>query len=263
MAVEGAARTLSAATPPVTVSCGIAVVCAGSSVREALSVADSAQYSAKRRGSLLFVAADPEPPTTRPRRRFRDRPPEEQDSPPLDAQLAVARAVVTLSHDLGDAPKGGRGRLVWLGEQLLSCFELDHWSLSTVPLDGERLLGVSSMGLRAGRSLEDAQTDLLVDTAFPLSDFPLTERAVLEGGWFSVDSHDDLADPAERGVLTALGKRYLVALGHREHDEGMLLELYGPAELDVELLGATTALAAGALFGRAWTRLQQATSGDS
>jgi diguanylate cyclase (GGDEF)-like protein len=259
-AVETAARALTSRTPPVSISCGVAVVRAGTSVRDALSVADAAQYSAKRRGALLFVAAGLEAPDERPRRRFRDRsgdvPLPDPTTP--DVQLVVARSIVGLCQGLVDAPETPRARLVWLAERLLSSFELDHWTLSTVDLAGERTLTVTSMGLRAGRPLEDAGTDLFVDAAFPLSDYPLSERAVLDGAWFAVDTEDMLADPAERAVLTALAKRYVVAVGWSAGAEGLLLEAYGCGDRDVELLGATTALAAGALLGRPLRRLDGA-----
>ena len=249
--VESAARALAEHTPPVTVSCGIAVVPAGASVRDALSVADAAQYSAKRRGALLFVAG-PDSSDDGPRRRFRDRRHggQPQGAPSADLQAVAARAIVTLCQDLVDAPDTARERLVWLAERLLAGFELDHWTLSAVDLTGDRLLTITSMGLRSGRSLDEADADLLVDAALPLSDYPVSERAVLGCGWFTVDSHDELADPAERAVLTSLGKRYVVAVGWSQDGQGLLLETYGRGERDVELLGATAALAAGALLGR-------------
>lgn len=253
--VEAAARTLATASPPVTISCGIAVVSPGASARDALSVADAAQYSAKRRGALLFVAAGLEPQSKAPRRRFRDRPEVTPVQTPTDMQLITARAISSLSDDLVDAPDTARGQLVWLAERLLTCFDLDHWSLSTVDLAGDRSLVVTSMGLREGRPIEDAGTDLLLDTAFPLADYPLTERAVIENGWFAVDTDDDLADPAERAVVAALGKRYVVALGCSHGTEGLLLELYGRAGFDVQLVGATMSLAAGALLGHPLQRL--------
>ncbi len=254
--VEAAARALAAGTPPVLISCGIAVVAPGASVREALSVADAAQYSAKRRQSLLFVSAGVEPAASGPRRRFRDHT--EADAlgtPPADAQLAAARAIVSLSQDLGEAPQTARGKLVWLAERVLTSFDLDHWALSTVDLDGDRALEVSSMGLRAGRPAEDASFDLLVDTAFPLSDYPLTEQAIVENGWFVIDVDDDEADSAERAVLTTLGKRHVVALGWSDGDEGLLLEVYGRSSSDAQLLAATMALTAGALLGQPLHRL--------
>ncbi|HET8614320.1 MAG TPA: sensor domain-containing diguanylate cyclase [Actinomycetales bacterium] len=254
--LETAARALAASTPPVTMSCGIAVVPAGALARDALSVADAAQYAAKRRGALLFVSAGLEPDSPGPRRRFRDRPePAHLDAPSEDGQHAAARAVLSLSQDLPAAPTTVRGRLGWLAEQLLTFFDIDHWALSTVDLTGKRSLEVASMGLRVGRAPEDASTDLLIDTSFPLEDYPLTERAVLENAWFVVDSDDDRADPGERALLAALGKQYVVGLGSSYGDEGLLLELYGPPSADVELLGATAALAAGALLGRPLQRL--------
>jgi diguanylate cyclase (GGDEF)-like protein len=257
--IESAARALAAHTPPVTVSCGIAVVPAGTSVRDALSVADAAQYSAKRRGALLFVAG-PEPTDDGPRRRYRDRAEgsHPQGAPSADAQLVAARAIVSLSQDLVDAPQPVRSRLVWLAEQLLTGLELDHWTLSSVDLGGDRLLRVTSMGLRAGRSLEDADADLLVDTALRLSDYPLSDLAVVGNGWFTIDTEDELADRAERAVLLSLGKRYLVAVGWSQQAQGLLLEVYGRGERDIELLGATTALAAGALLGRPLQRFTSA-----
>lgn len=254
--VEAAARSLAAGTPPVLISCGIAVAAPGTSVREALSVADAAQYSAKRRQSLLFVSAGVEPAAPGPRRRFRDHAVADAlGTPPADAQLAAARAVVSLSQDLGEAPQTARGKLVWLAERVLTSFDLDHWSLSTVDLDGDRALEVSSMGLQAGRPADAASFDLLVDTAFPLSDYPLTEQAIVENGWFVIDVDDDEADPAERAVLTTLGKRHVVALGWSEDGEGLLLEVYGRSSSDAQLLAATMALAAGALLGRPLPRL--------
>jgi diguanylate cyclase (GGDEF)-like protein len=254
--VESAARALAGHTPPVTISCGIAAVPAGTSMRDALSVADAAQSSAKRRGALLFVAG-PAPGDEAPRRRFRDRRHggQPQGAPSADMQLAAARAIVTLCQDLVGAPDTPRERLVWLAERLLAGFELDHWTLSTVDLAGDRLLTVTSMGLRSGRPLDEADADLLVDTALPLSDYPVSEQAVVDGGWFTVDAHDDLADPAERAVLTSLGKRYVVAVGWALDGHGLLLEMYGRGERDVELLGATAALAAGALLGQPLQRV--------
>jgi diguanylate cyclase (GGDEF)-like protein len=262
--VESAARALAGHTPPVTISCGIAAVPAGASVRDALSVADAAQYSAKRRGALLFVAGA-ESGDEAPRRRFRDRrrDGQPQGAPSADMQQAAARAIVALGHDLVDAPDTPRERLVWLAERLLAGFELDHWSLSTVDLAGDRLLTVTSMGLRSGRPLGEADADLLVDAALPLSDYPVSERAVLGGGWFTVDSHDNLADPAERAVLTSLGKRYVVAIGWALDGHGLLLEMYGCGTRDVELLGATAALATGALLGQPLHRVASPTPAAS
>jgi hypothetical protein len=60
-------------------------------------------------------------------------------------------------------------------------------------------------------------------------------------------------------VLTALGKRYVFGLGWSMGAEGLLLEAYGQSQCDVELLGATTALAAGALLGRPLQQLSGAT----
>jgi diguanylate cyclase (GGDEF)-like protein len=257
--IEAAARALATCTPPVTVSCGIAVVPAGTSVREALSVADAAQYSAKRRGALLFVAGV-ESTEEGPRRRYRDRPGDSQPqgAPSPDVQLVAARALVSLSQDLLEAPETVRGRLVWLAERLLTGLQLDHWTLSTVDLAGDRLLRITSMGLRAGRSLEDADADLLIDTALPLSDYPLSDRAVVGNGWFTIDTEDELTDRAERAVLLSLGKRYLVAVGWSQGAKGLLLEVYGRGEHDIELLGATTALAAGALLGQPLQRFTSA-----
>jgi predicted regulator of Ras-like GTPase activity (Roadblock/LC7/MglB family) len=51
----------------------------------------------------------------------------------------------------------------------------------------------------------------------------------------------------------------VVALGWSKDAEGLLLEAYSHSECDVELLGATTALAAGALLGRPLQQLSGAT----
>jgi diguanylate cyclase (GGDEF)-like protein len=256
LAVENAARTLAARATPVTISCGIAVVAAGASVRDALSVADAAQYSAKRRGSLLFVAAGLEAQPDAPRRRFRDQTASTHaDAGSRDAALSAARALVDVAHDLGSAPSTALARLVWLAERLVAGFELDHWSLSTVDLAGERTLRIRSLGLRTGRPAVDAETDLLVDVSFPLASYPLSERAVLQNAWFTVDVDDDRAEPAERAVLLALGKRYLLALGCSDATEGLLLEMYGRGDHDIDLLGSTMALAAGALLERPLPRL--------
>ena len=212
-------------------------------------VADAAQYSAKRRGALLFVAG-PESTDGGPRRRFRDRP-ESRRRPPRRPTCSSSRPGPSRACARTSSTPRRRFVAVWSGWPSVCCtgLELDHWTLSTVDLAGDRVLTVTSMGLRAGRSPEDADADLLIDTALPLSDYPLSDCAVVGNGWFTIDVQDDEADPAERAVLTALGKRYLVAIGWSVGAQGLLLEVYGRGERDVELLGATAALAAGALLG--------------
>jgi len=249
-AVEAAAAMLR--PDGISVSCGVAAVPAGTAPRNALAVADAAQYIAKRRGVLLLVAADLELASGAvPRRRVSDLLPGPAAPLGSDVRAAVAIAVRTVSDGLADAPSSARSRLEWLGEQLLGPFDLDHWTVSDVDLDDPaRRLVVSSMGHRVERPSEQNVTDLLTDYVFDLAAYPLTERAVREGGWFYVDVLDTSTDPDERAVLVAIGKRYLLAVGHTEGRQGRLLELYGHAgDLDLHLLGSTLGLAASALLG--------------
>ena len=260
--LPGAARTaaiqlveaVDAALRPdgIRLSCGIAAVPAGGSARDALAVADTAQYAAKRRGALLVVASDLESaPRSRSRRRAGDRRPTPAPAMAIDVRLAVAASVQALAASLADAPAGAHNRLEWLGELLLDPFDLDHWSVSSVDLETappQQLL-VSSMGMRTGRSVGEPATNLLTDQVFDLASFPLSARAISDHAWFCVDAIDPLAEPAERSVLIAMGKRYVLAVGCTQNGRGSLLELYGRSdEVDLPLLGSTLGLAASAVL---------------
>ena len=234
------------------ISCGIAAMPAGTSPRDALAVADGAQYGAKRRGALLLVVSDLEPaPEALPRRRASDLRPAPAALLEVDVRTAVTLAVRTLADGLADAPSSPRGRLEWLGEQLLAPFDLNHWTVSAVDLDDPaRRLVVGSMGMRVGRPVDRGATDLMTDYVFDLAAYPLTDRAVRDGGWFYVDVLDASTDADERALLEAIGLRYLLAVGCTEGRQGRLLELYGHADdLDLRALGSTIGLAASALLG--------------
>ena len=240
------------------ISCGIAAVPAGTSARDALAIADGAQYAAKRRGALLVVASDLEAATsTRRRRRASDRAPAAATMLAGDVRQAVAGAVRVLAQNLADAPTSARGRLEWLGEQLLDPFDLDHWSVSSVDLAAQPcLLLVSSMGMRVGRPPHEAASDLFTDHPFDLDAYPWSARAIREGGWFCVDAYDPTTEPTEREVLAAMGKRYVLAVGCAEGSRGALLELYGRSDqLDLRLLGSTLGLAASAVLGEVVSQL--------
>ena len=106
------------------------------------------------------------------------------------------------------------------------------------------------MGMRVGRPIDRGATDLMTDYVFDLAAYPLTDRAVREGGWFYVDVLDASTDADERALLEAIGLRYLLAVGCTEGRQGRLLELYGHADdLDLRALGSTIGLAASALLG--------------
>lgn len=282
--VTAASRTLSAHTPAVGISCGVAVVHQGVSPRDALAVADAAQYAAKRRGALLLVADEstvqatarttvvttaqttvptaaqasshpvgvPEP-REGPRRRFRDVTADSASSTssPTSSSTAdaTARTLLGICDDLGSVPAGPRARLIWLAEHLLAGFDLHTWSLSTVDLTGDRLLRITSIGLREGQSIHDADRELLVDALFPIDDFPVSEEAVRRCGWFTAGTDDDQGDPSELAVLQDVGRRFVVAVGWSDDVEGLLLEVYGQ-DGDRRLVGATAALAAAAVLGR-------------
>jgi GGDEF domain-containing protein len=269
--VNEAARALSSLTPAIGISCGVAVVRTGTSVRDALAVADAAQYAAKRRGALLLVA-DESPAADRsnatrlgsaatggvslerqpPRRRFRDLQGRGGTDNPHDA---LAGTLLAICSDLPSAPTTAREAFPWLGDLLLAGLGLDHWSLSTVDLEGDRLLRVSSLGLREGRSVEEADRDLHVDAVYPIDGFPLTEQAVRECGWFTATADDSSCDPGERAVLAELGRRFVVALGWVDSGEGLLLEVYGNHG-DPRVVGAAAALGAAAILGRPLTELR-------
>ncbi len=263
LVLPGAARTAAIqaveavdarlAPQSVRVSCGIAAVPDRTSARDVLSVADAAQYAAKRRGALLVVASDLGSSSgTTPRRRVSDRPSAPLPSMDVDVRLAVAAAVRTIAAGLAQAPGPAHERLEWLGERLLGPFDLDHWSVSSVDLGATpRQLTVSSMGMRVGRPHEEKGTDLLTDHVFDLADYPVSERAILERRWFCFDALDPATEAAELSVLTAMGKRYVLGVGCAEGSRGSLLELYGRADqLDLALLGSTLGLAASAVLGQ-------------
>lgn len=240
------------------VSCGVAAVPAGTSARDALAIADGAQYAAKRRGALLVVASDLEAATSaRRRRRASDRAPAAAMMLATDVRQAVADAVRVLSQNLPDAPSTARGRMEWLGEQLLEPFDLDHWTVSSVDLTvTPSLLLVSSMGMRVGRPPQEAAADLFTDHPFDLDAYPWSARAIRESGWFCVDAADPTTEPTEREVLDAMGKRYVLAAGCAEGGRGALLELYGRSDqLDLRLLGSTLGLAASAVLGTTVSQL--------
>ena len=249
-AVEAAAATLRPVG--INISCGIAAVPAGTSPRNALAVADGAQYGAKRRGALLMVVSDLDlTGETLPQRRAGDLRKAPAARLTVDTGTAVTVAVQSIADGLADAPSSPRGRLEWLGEHLLAPFELNHWTVSSVDLqDPARKLVVDSMGMRVGRPVDRAVTDLLTDDIFDLAAFPLTERSVQDGGWFFVDVLDLSTDADERTLLEAIGLRYLLAVGFSQGRQGLLLELYGHADdLDLRALGSTVGLAASALLG--------------
>lgn len=259
--IETMSRTLARRPHPVTVSCGVATVPAGTSVRDTLGRADAAQYAAKRRGSLLCLADDlPDETEDAPRRRFRDsprledRPTARTPLPSRTEQAQTCLAVRELTRALPDAPAGARHRLGWLAERVVELFDLDDWSLSTVDLDGDRMLRAVSMGLRTGHDIEGG-ADLLLDTSFDLTAYPLSGLVIQQGGWFAIDVRDQHADPAELDVLRTVRKRYVVAIGFREESQGLLLELYGNGPRDLDLLASTVALAAMALLGRPLERI--------
>jgi diguanylate cyclase (GGDEF)-like protein len=250
--VEQAGRTLAGAQPPVEVSCGVAVVPAGVSARDALTAADAAQYTAKARGALLVVSSDVDPVALddrdrrRVRRRLADRP-----RPAAAVAEGVLHLVADLAERLGE-PLGPVGaRLRWIGERLLVPLGLHEWSLSHVDLAGERLLTTDSLGLRHTPVPAPHAYDLLVDHGFRLDDFPTTARAITDCCWFGVDVDDAAADEQERSVLREMGMRYVVAVGCHDGDDGWLLELFGrdPAT-DVQLVGGVLATACSALLQR-------------
>ena len=254
--VEAAAARLR--PDAIAISCGIAAVPPGTSARDALAIADGAQYAAKRRGALLVVASDLEAATaTRRRRRASDRAPAAETMLATDARQAVADAVRLLAQNLPDAPTSARGRFEWLGEQLLEPLDLDHWTVSSVDLTvTPSLLLVSSMGMRVGRPPHEAAADLFTDHPFDLDAYPWSARAIRECGWFCVDAYDPATEPAEREVLEAMGKRYVLAVGCSEGGRGALLELYGRCDqLDLRLLGSTLGLAASAVLGTTVSQL--------
>ena len=249
-ALEAAAATLRPVD--ISISCGIAAMPAGTSPRDALAVADGAQYGAKRRGALLMVVSDLDSTgETLPHRRAGDLPKAPAPRLTVDSGTAVMVAVQAIADGLADAPSSPRGRLEWLGEHLLAPFELNHWTVSSVDLDDPaRRLVVNSMGMRVGRPVDRAVTDLLTDDVFDLDAFPLTARSVQEGGWFFVDVLDPSTDVDERTLLEAIGLRYLLAVGFSQGRQGLLLELYGHADdLNVRALGSIVGLAASALLG--------------
>ena len=247
--VEAADTLLSPAG--ISISCGIAAAPAGSTAREAMALADSAQYSAKRRSALLLVASDIQTDRSSPRRRRSDLRP---STPPLDGDVrqAVARAVSTLAANLSEAPTALHARLEWLGEHLLEPFDLDHWSVSRadLALEHPRLM-VTSLGMRVGRPIGQSAVDLLADQVFELRDYPLSLEAMTRCRWFYVDVHDEAGDAAERAVLASMAKRYVLAVGCNDGSRGSLLEVYGRSdELNLGLLGSTLGLAASAVLGR-------------
>ncbi len=254
--VEAAAAALR--PDAIRISCGVAAVPPGTSARDALAIADGAQYAAKRRGALLVVASDLEAATaTRRRRRASDRAPAAATMLATDVRQAVADAVRLLAQNLHEAPTSARGRLEWLGEQLLEPFDLDHWTVSSVDLTvTPSLLLVSSMGMRVGRPPHEAASDLFTDHPFDLDAYPWSAHAIRAGGWFCVDAADPTTEPAEREVLEAMGKRYVLAVGCTDGGRGALLELYGRSDqLDLRLLGSTLGLAASAVLGTTISQL--------
>ena len=247
--VEAAARLLAASELPVEISCGIAVVPAGISGRDAVAAADAAQYAAKTRGALLVVASDL--PDIAPERRRRRRRTSDRPAVALSTTQAVCEVVTTLADQLTEAPDTPGGRLRWLGERLLVPLDLQEWSLSRVDLVGDRMLATDSLGLRQTPLTSVPPHDLQVDKRFRLDDFPLSAAAVERDQWFALSVDDASADAHERAVLHEMGMHHVVALGCRDGVTGWLLELYGRnSGADLRAFASVLALGAAALLFR-------------
>jgi diguanylate cyclase (GGDEF)-like protein len=250
-AVETAAAQLDSGS--ISISCGIAAVPAGTHARTALALADSAQYAAKRRGALLVASSDGHEPPPPPPRHRADRRALRSASVASQPQAAVVgEAVRAVAHAMGERPGSPRGRLEWLGEQLLERFGLDHWSVSVADLARDPApLVVGALGIRANRSPGQLPGDLMTDHVFRLGDYPMTHEAVTTCAWFTVDVADPDADPGERAVLTQMSERWVLAVGFSAGDTGSLLELYGSTEgADLDLLGSALGVLASAVLER-------------
>lgn len=251
-AVETAALQLEGLA--ISISCGIAAVPAGTHARTALALADAAQYAAKRRGALLVASSDGrETPLPRSRRRA-DRLAQRRESVTGQSHVpGVGEALRAVAHGAGEElPATARGRLEWLGEQLLEPFGLDHWSCSAADLSGDPAPLVGGvLGIRANRSPGQLPSNLMTDHVFLLEDYPVTRAAITGCGWFTVRVDDTDADPAEVAVLAQMGERWVLGVGCSDGDIGSLLELYGSSEdVDLDLLGSALGVMASAVLGR-------------
>lgn len=266
--VESAARRLQQAADPGTVSCGVAAAPAGSPPRALLAAADDAQYAAKRRGAQVVVSSSPgadraQQPATRqrwvaPARRVR--------RPDAGTSATVEAALSAVAEGLGsrreDPPAGTAERLAWLGERLMAPCSLQRWTVSGAGESGE--LTTLTMGLLHARGPGWSETDLLLDTAFRLVDYPVTARAIAADAVFTVVVDDEAADPAERAVLVAMGVSYVVGVGVHTEDADLLLELHGDSSsISAPALSDLLTVTAGAVLQRPVRRLADLSDGPS
>jgi diguanylate cyclase (GGDEF)-like protein len=228
LAVDASDRLSRTSDERMTFSCGVATLGTGV-MRSAdlLRAADAAQYAAKRLGrnrifvaesgmSTILGAARDEDLEPAGRRRLRDTE---------WRAAALVRAVVEgFERQLPDADAARR--LAALGLAAADAFDLAGWSISTARNGEVELQSAFEGGRRSHRVTGAPSLAFATGETYALADYPLTEAAMVRGGWFVVNVDDDTADPGEREVLAALGHRTVLAIAVRDGALGHLLELF-------------------------------------
>ncbi|MEA2439154.1 MAG: hypothetical protein QOH76_578 [Thermoleophilaceae bacterium] len=222
---EEAMIELSAASPRITLSCGIASVGGGARrPGDLVRAADAAQYTAKRTGRRRVYIAQPQilgsgqaprgDDAPRSRRRLRDRDTIdlhgllEETLARLDgATLRVASPLERLSAVVAS-----------VGEAL----DATAWTVSHSKRGSTSL---RTMLVVEGRD----QRGLHFDTegqSYDLDAFPETRRILEAGGAFVVAAEDEEADPAERRLLDEWSLTAVLAAAAPATDGSWLAELY-------------------------------------
>jgi diguanylate cyclase (GGDEF)-like protein len=224
----------------VTISCGVAIAGPQTSTpSELLRAADSAQYTAKRRGgNRLCIAGDLDRTTVTPQRRGS-----------ASERLAAAAIDVAaeLEGRLAQAPALDRLELV--GWKLAAAAGFPYWTISIAEAGTDVIHDVSIGDLRQahgeGMIVARAHDDL---NSYPLDEFPATAKLVELGtGSFVAAVDDPDSDASERRLLEKEGYQGVVGAVAGTEEGVYLLELFSEGVgAPLQLVSAVLTLAVSA-----------------
>ena len=211
-------------SPAIGVSCGVAALGAGARrAGDLLRSADAAQYTAKRAGRGRVVIADlglqDHFLTNAVERRTYRR--STASGEVLDVGALLERAMAALDGPLAQAAVLERLEVVAMAVADAvdaTAVALSCWTPGR-PVD--TVFSADRRTARAGGERYGTQGEL-----YDIADYPVTERAIREGGSFRIATADPDADPAEVALLASWGMEEVLAAGAAEGDGGWLVEIY-------------------------------------
>ena len=213
---------------PLTVSCGVASLGLGARRSgDLLRAADQAQYTAKRSGRARVTIADLHVDdhflrNANERRAYRRLV---ENDTAIELAALLEETVGMLDGELAGRPIADRLEAVMLGcaESVDATAVALSWAapggLVETLYSGDRRSAHSGGRLFAGYG-----------ETYKLSDFPLTERVMTDGGTFRVVADDPHGDPEEARLLHGWGMSEVLAAGAPGPDgERWLVEIYADA----------------------------------